>query len=485
MRLPAHGVPMFEGIDDLRRLVQAPARVLDDAEQAHVSSAIDELYNVEPSMPFGYRSLDLGAALATVDRTGAEHARHSEQVRAAWDLRFSIDPTDQAAIGARLAALLDGPAAVLDTQRGVAELRTLLHLSTDEREVPVALGIMTHDKLDDAIRHKLAGALERWGTSGDAGAEFIDRWKLVRDPARIESWHAALDDAARGRRDLPANATIELVLAPVSNFGARSQDQRMRLLDGLASAGGGPVTTARSRTSDVRSFAGLNDRDVAQHVSRQVGRALRDESPLPVGIQTHDILTSWHYRRAPFAQRVALMEQHARTNSRPLFEEFQDMRDRLDPAGTEVARRQVERILGESSRSGTALPTWIDAGDIVTAQVTERQKARLLSAWRGEQWSATPDGAASRLVEARLRLDGERMGGGVEGALTLRASTLDMIDRNLHRIARDVDDGYDGHPDYAEVGRVESNLKLLADFQTAANAHAAPVQAPESAAVTW
>ncbi len=472
MRLPASGIPKFDGLDELRRLVQSRPRALGDDDLARMSDLVDELYPAGEDMPFGYRGGDLGHALATFERRGdAAAARESEQVRAAWGVRFDTDPNDQTRIGARIDALLDGGAPVLDTQRGVAELRTLLHLSTSDRHLPRELGLTTPSMLDEQIRWTIADPLVRDGRIGAPGREFLQLWDRARRPKELAAWRASINDAARGRGELPRDMSLEQLFTPAAGWPERSRAQRMRLLDALASIDG-ELAPVRTRATNPRSYRERSTADVRSHVSRQVGRAITGEAALPPGLTAREVIGSWHYRRAPFERQLAVLRTQTHTAQQGILDEYSGIRDQLDRAALQVGREQVALTLEHAARTGDPLPEWVEAGDIITAVMTERQKATILQPYLTPAWSGTPTGAAATLVNARLRIHGEQMGGGAVASQGLRASTLELIDRNLERISGTVADGYGGHPDYADVGRVESNLALLADLQASTNARA-------------
>jgi hypothetical protein len=349
---------------------------------------------------------------------------------------------------------------------------------------PAAIGRGTRDLLDVGIRGLLRTPLVRDGQFGAPGEELLRMWKLARDPEALAAWRSSIDEAARGRGPLPADMSLEQLLLPAAGWEGRSTAQRMRLLDQLASLDG-TLRLARSRVTNPRSFMFGEPTEIRAHVSRQVDRAIRGEAKLPADITVRDIQESWHFRRASRAEQVDVLRQQSASAKQAVFEEYADIRYQLGPAATEVGRYQVGRWLDHGLRTGAPLPAWIEPGDVLGASITDRQKATLLAAHLTDAAADTPECAAAQLITARIRLHAEPLGGGVPGGANVRAETLRLIDENIGRMTGTVTDGYDGHPDYAAVGRIASNLRMLDQFAQVARTSAEPPTTATGARLTW
>jgi hypothetical protein len=99
-------------------------------------------------------------------------------------------------------------------------------------------------------------------------------------------------------------------------------------------------------------------------------------------------------------------------------------------------------------------------------------ESRAMNALAAVHGVRRPMHIADALTVTRQRLADPRATD--EAALQLREQTLELIDRNLDRIAGRRRDTFANHPDYAEVGRVVSNVTLLDAMRALSVQKAAP-----------
>jgi hypothetical protein len=181
---------------------------------------------------------------------------------------------------------------------------------------------------------------------------------------------------------------------------------------------------------------------------------------------------------------------------------------RLGAAGDEGARIRLREAIvaavttNSSLRDGGA--TQWGAHDALADELARRltsttdaatidtMVAAMTSSWSDQVFASVTERIATTAEDSRMLLSAVRSD--LEGirtkhpaAQTLMASTRELIERNEARLATNVGEGsgqgYLDHPDYAELGRIQSNLQLLRsidDVERAvpASAAPAPVAAP-------
>ena len=149
-----------------------------------------------------------------------------------------------------------------------------------------------------------------------------------------------------------------------------------------------------------------------------------------------------------------------------------------------AARRLTERIAageGVDFRIVTVLaeqPGVLERHGITPAVLSRAAVSGLRAAGSSSRSSIEPQLA---MIRAGL----ERMATTTPGADVVQAQAIQLVDRNLDRLAGRLTDGMAGHPDYAELGRVISLADLLQALQPAPKSTAGAATASVGERLTW
>jgi hypothetical protein len=162
-------------------------------------------------------------------------------------------------------------------------------------------------------------------------------------------------------------------------------------------------------------------------------------------------------------------------------------RMRMDPAHASRLETALDAVVdGSASAEQRALAA--EEWDLLAQQITTRplvQRAAIASLMLQSAGGMTPSSVRDGLVHMRSAL--EQLPHSAEAA-PIRADALELIDRNLSRIAGHTPDGavrgYGTHPDYAELGRVRAHLSLLQAI-AADEARKAARTGDAAATLTW
>ncbi len=180
---------------------------------------------------------------------------------------------------------------------------------------------------------------------------------------------------------------------------------------------------------------------------------------------------------------------------------------RLGANGDEAARTRLRMALVAGMTTDTALrqgesAVWgahdALADDLARKLTSTTDEAaidamvRALSAsWSEQVTASVVDRVATSAEDARILLHAVRSDlAGIESqhpaARQLIASTNELIERNETRLAANVAEGsglgYKDHPDYAELGRIQANLRLLRSIDAVDRVAPAVPVAPAPAA---
>ncbi|MCW2920346.1 MAG: hypothetical protein JWL76_220 [Thermoleophilia bacterium] len=425
----------------------------------------------------------------------AFHARpdltDASQYAAAW--RLGDVPTSPRPTPTR--DLLQRPARELRTEDW-KDMRTLLDSDPQGTTMPrtrtVDYGVTIRDVLDRRItaRSTPAGAEPDYMTSLDLAN--IERFQAAW---RLEG--STVDDRVGMLRELLAREP--------ETFDARDWASLHALLtdDAVTRTGRGP-----------RSIDGLIRFD--EIAAKTIERPLGDAGMRSVG----RYFTAWRLAGAPAEERVARASTiFQRDPARVTPEDWADLGTLLDsdpdgvilrgprtldghldfryfvtqnairPTSSPGGYYQLNRYMSEwRTLLDPAYPQKVAVALDEVASGSPSPNARALVAAEGHRLAELVEGRPAdeqaAIASAMLAMDDVTSSRGVEGTLkllrsglvadapaadpavgALRRQTLELVDRNLSRLAGHTPEGevvgYGRHPDYAEVGRVRANVTLL------------------------
>ncbi len=465
----------IDGVEAFARAIRVPLSAHGEVERTAIARFASALLEAPESellrMPSGsgvHELAELGAAAPS--RLLLRDDRSIQACLDAWVARLGIDEHDPAANRARVDALMRLDAdQLLDDGARREELRVLLALGVGDPFVPRVLGWTGPGQLADGLgwSYRLFEPRVR---------RLYENAQVLGLPERRAAFDLAVDHALETGARLPRFASIELLMSDAAGWSSRSTEERLRLLDALTGTADDRMT-AYAHFADPSSVDRSNFDVLVAHLDRQLDDVVAGSARMPRGIEPYWLVKTPRWGERPASERALILDAFADRMGEPALVRIardplaQLIRSALRDDELAALREAIVPALRSVARAGEPLPSWVRFTDVLAVgDALGAARTHLYGGLLERHAAHTPDGVGSYLALAREQLDAGRSSANDAGVDSIRAGAIELIDRNLDRIAGRLGDTYANHPDHAEVGRIKAAVDLLGTVAGTANA---------------